>query len=241
VNRGRWSRRRVVQAGVAAGAGLLLAPSASVRAAPAHLDVVDVGLDAGHSRVDIGASGGGFGEYQHTLDLAMRIKPLLEGAGLTVALSRTDHEPLTAMAHRDLTTRTQIEQAARIAAVGQARIYVSIHFNGGPPTLRGTEVYYNSENAGPDSRRLAEALQRSVVAELAHFGYVTADRGAKEDLTAGKPYGHFFSLRGPMPSALVEGLFLSNPTEAQLLTDEAARQALAYGYVGGIVAYFAGG
>jgi N-acetylmuramoyl-L-alanine amidase len=235
----RLPRRQLLQAGAAAGAGLLLAPVPTARAAPAHFDA-DVGLDPGHSRVDVGASGGGFGEYQHTLDIAQRIKPLLEGAGLSVNLSRTDHEPLTAMSHPNADTRTQIEQSARIAAVGNVRIYVSIHFNGGPPSLSGTETYFNGETT-PDSRRLAMALQRSVVAELAEFGYATADRGAKEDLLAGKPYGHFFSLRGPMPSALVEGLFLSNPSEAQLLLQEVARQALARGYVGGIVAYFSGG
>ena len=218
---------------------MLLPQSRTVVAAPAHFDV-DVGLDPGHSRVDVGASGGGFGEYQHTLDIAQRIRPMLENAGLTVTLTRTDHEPLTAMSHPNVDTRTQIEQSARIAAAGNARIYVSIHFNGGPPSLRGTETYFNGETA-PDSRRLAMALQRSVVAELAEYGYATADRGAKDDLLAGKPYGHCFSLRGPMPSALVEGLFLSNPTEAQLLLQEDARQALAKGYVGGIVAYFAGG
>jgi N-acetylmuramoyl-L-alanine amidase len=236
----RLARRRLLRAGAAVGAGLLLAPSRDALAAPAHFDA-DVGLDAGHSRVDVGASGGGFGEYQHTLDIAERIKPLLEGAGLTVNLSRTNHEPLTAMSHPNADRRTEIEQSARIAAVGNVRIYVSIHFNGGPPSLRGTETYYNDETAGPDSRRLAMALQRSVVAELAEYGYATADRGAKSDLLAGKPYGHFFSLRGSMPSTLVEGLFLSNPTEADLLLQEDARQALARGYVGGIVAYFAGG
>ncbi|MCC7371096.1 MAG: N-acetylmuramoyl-L-alanine amidase [Chloroflexi bacterium] len=234
------TRRRVLQAGVLVGAGLALPSSRGVLAAPEGFDA-DVGLDPGHSRADVGASGGGFGEYQHTLDIAERIRPMLEAAGLSVRLSRTDHEPLTAMSHRDINVRTEIEQSARIAAVGTVRIYVSIHFNGGPPSLRGTETYYNSESAGPDSRRLALALQRSVVAELAEVGYQTADRGAKEDLAAGKPYGHFFSLRGPMPSALVEGLFLSNPAEAELLLREDARQALAKGYVGGIVAYFAGG
>jgi N-acetylmuramoyl-L-alanine amidase len=210
------------------------------QAQPALFDA-DVGLDPGHSRVDVGASGSGIGEYQHTLDIAQRIKPMLEQAGLTVNLSRADHEPLTAMSLRDVTERTRIEQAARIAAAGNVRIYVSIHFNGGPTSLRGTETYYNGENAGPESRRLADALQRSVVAELQEYGYATADRGVKEDLTAGKPYGHFFSLRGGMPSVLVEGLFLSNPTEGGLLLQDDARQAIARGYVGGIVAYFAGG
>ena len=76
----------------------------------------------------------GVGEYQHTLDIAQRIKPLLEQAGLRVNLSRTDHEPLSAMARSFGDERTHIEQAARIAAVGNVRIYVSIHFNGGPPS-----------------------------------------------------------------------------------------------------------
>jgi N-acetylmuramoyl-L-alanine amidase len=238
-----WSRRRVIGAGVGLGAGIALTGALGVPGAWAQSDDfdADVGLDPGHSRFDVGASGAGIGEYQHTFDLAQRIKPLLEGAGLRVNVSRADHEPLSAMSRSRGDQRTQIEQAARIAAVGNVRIYVSIHFNGGPPSLSGTETYYNSENAGPDSRRLAEALQRYVVAALEDVGYATADRGAKEDLLAGKPYGHFFSLRGGMPSALVEGLFLSNPAEGQLLLQEDTRQALANGYAGGIVAYFAGG
>jgi N-acetylmuramoyl-L-alanine amidase len=238
-----WSRRRVIGAGVGLGAGLALSGTLGVPGAwadPEGFDA-DVGLDPGHSRFDVGASGAGMGEYQVTLDIAQRVKPLLEGAGLRVNVSRTDHEPLSPMGRYGGDERIRVEQAARIAAVGNVRIYVSIHFNGGPPSLRGTETYYNSENAGPESHRLAEALQRYVVAELGDYGYATADRGAKEDLLAGKPYGHFFSLRGGMPSVLVEGLFLSNPTEGQLLLREDLRQALARGYVGGIVAYFTGG
>ena len=38
-------------------------------------------------------------------------------------------------------------QDARIAAAGPSRVYVSLHFNGGPASLRGTETYYNPERA----------------------------------------------------------------------------------------------
>jgi N-acetylmuramoyl-L-alanine amidase len=157
-----------------------------------------------------------------------------------VNLSRTDHRPLTAMSHPNTDERTRIEQTARIEAVGRVRIYVSIHFNGGgTPALRGTETYYNRDNAGPESRRLAEALQANILATLAGLGHAVVDRGAKDDLLAGKPYGHFFSLRGGMPSALGEPLFLSNPVEAQLLLRDEVRDALAQGYTGGILEYFA--
>lgn len=243
-----WSRRRVIRAGVGLGAGLALSGAlgragvlavAPALAAPAAFDA-DVGLDAGHSRVDVGASGAGVGEYELTLDVALRLKPMLESADLRVALTRTDHEPISAMSHSDPIERVRIEQAARIAAVGNARIYVSIHFNGGPASLHGTETYYNPDNHGPEGQRLAEAIHHAMLAELLAVGYATQDRGAKSDLTAGKPYGHFFMLRGPMPSVCGEALFLSNPTEGQLLLREDVRQAVATGYAGGILAYFAG-
>ena len=236
-----WSRRRALRAGAAAAAGLALGPRlARAQEVPSQFDA-DVGLDAGHSQVDVGASGAGVGEFQHTLDVAFRIVPLLEAAGLRVVLSRVDHQPLSPMSHPNLTERTRIEQTARIQAVGNVRAYVSVHFNAlGDSRVGGTETYYNADNAGPESVRLATALQRHVVAALWDLGYPTADRGPREDLRAGKPYGHFFSLRGGMPSALVEGLFLSNPTEATLLLREETRQAIARGYVGGILEYFAG-
>ena len=203
-------------------------------------ELADVGLDPGHSDADVGASGGGLRETDVTLNLALRIRPLLEAQGLRVALTRTDNRPLTAMNHPDAAvTRVRLEQEARIAAVTPARIYVSVHFNGHPNSaIRGTETYYNGDNHGPQSRRLADALQRHVLAELRATGYDALDRGVKEDLAAGKPYGHFFSLRGPMPSALVEGLFLSNPQEAALLRQDSTLDALARGYAEGIRTYF---
>ncbi len=219
-------------------AAVLVAPRG---AALAQDGLVDVGLDPGHSDADVGATGGGLREVDLTLALAQRIQPLLEAQGLRVALTRHDNQPLTPMNDRDFTTMTRLEQEARIAAVMPARIYVSVHFNGHPNVaLRGTETYYNGDNFGPDSQRLAGALQRAIVGALRASGYDVLDRGVKEDLSAGKPYGHFFSLRGPLPSALVEGLFLSNPTEAALLRQDSTIAALARGYAEGIRAYFAG-
>jgi N-acetylmuramoyl-L-alanine amidase len=239
----KW-RGRVLAAALAAAlaAGALALPGGAAWARGAAQDApVDVGLDPGHSDADVGAAGGGLREADLTLALALRIRPLLEAQGLRVALSRTDNRPLTAMSHPDPTARTRLEQEARIAAVAPARIYVSVHFNGHPNSaIRGTETYYNGDNFGPDSRRLAAALQAHVVGELRAAGVDALDRGVKEDLTAGKPYGHFFSLRGPQPSALVEGLFLSNPQDAAALRQDGTLDALARGYAEGIRAYFAG-
>ena len=204
---------------------------------PASL-TADVGLDPGHSRMDVGATGGGLREHELTLDIALRARRILEARDVKVALSRTDADPVSAWSAADLTDRTRIEQEARIRAVGRVRAYVSVHLNAfSSPSLAGTETYYNADNQGAESRRLAAALQAGVVRRLAEAGYAPRDRGVREDLAAGKPYGHFFSLRGGVPSALVEALFLSNPTEAALLSKESTREAIARGVADGVLAY----
>jgi N-acetylmuramoyl-L-alanine amidase len=204
---------------------------------------VDVALDPGHSRADVGASGGGLREYQVTLDLAERVKARLEAAHLTVRMTREDDQPLTPLANPNATNDIAAEEAARIAAGGSARVFISLHFNGGPTGLHGTETYFNPDRADDTATTdqvLAQSLQQSVIDALqSEVGYSSLDRGAKSDLTAGKPYGHFFSLSGPEPSALVESLFLSNPTEAALLRDDATLDALADGCAQGVLEYFA--
>lgn len=207
-----------------------------------QLPTVDVALDPGHSRADVGAAGYGLREYQLTFDLARRVKQRLETYHVTVRLTREDDQPLTPMLNPGADDDIQAEQEARIAAGGPARVFVSLHFNGGPVALRGTETYYNPERA-PDASandaQLAAALQQDVISALqTEVGYTAVDRGVKSDLLAGKPYGHFFSLRGPEPSALVENLFLSNPSDADALHDDATLDALADGCAQGILDYF---
>ncbi len=205
------------------------------------LPPVDVALDPGHSRADVGASGGGLREYQLTLNLAQRVRQRLEANHLSVRMTREDDLPLSNLTSPGLDAQIQIEQQARIAAAGPSSVYVSLHFNGGPVSLRGTETYFNPDRAADtDStdRVLATLLQQHVVQALAdEVGYASLDRGVKSDLLAGKPYGHFFGLRGPVTAALVENLFLSNATEAALLRDDATLDALADGCTQGILEY----
>ena len=82
-------------------------------------------------------------------------------------------------------------------------------------------------------------MQSAVVARLRATGHPVRDRGVKEDLTAGKPYGHFFSLRGGMPAVLLEALFLSNPTEAVLAGQEPIQWAIAQGIAEGVHRFLA--
>jgi N-acetylmuramoyl-L-alanine amidase len=220
---------------------VLFAALAALLLSTLPLEPVDVALDPGHSRADVGSTSGGLREYQLTLELAQRVRARLESAGLTVRLTREDELPLSNLRNPGATSQIQAEQEARIAAAGPSAIYVSLHFNGGPVSLRGTETYFNPDRTSDSSADwlLADALQRHVLAALAdELGYQSLNRGVKNDLAAGKPYGHFFSLRGPVPSALVENLFLSNATEAALLRDDATLDALADGCAQGVLEYF---
>jgi len=213
----------------------------SVEAVPAQGDeLVDVALDPGHSSWDVGATGGGFREYELTLDVAQRVRTLLEAEGLRVRLTRDDSRRVAPSVPSDLTAATEVEQGARIGAAGSARAFVSIHFNVHPDSsLRGTETYYNPENAGELSLRLASELQRETMTGIAEAGYASVDRGVRVDLSAGKPYGHFFSLRGPFPSALVEVLFLTSRADTDALHQDGMLDGSARGIARGISSYLA--
>jgi N-acetylmuramoyl-L-alanine amidase len=242
-----WSRMidaaRRGEPAVAAEPAPEVAPAVAVAptAAP-RPRLVDVGLDPGHSNADPGALGGGMRECDLTLPLARRVKALLEEQGLVVVLTRSDDRPLSSMSARDPTDRVREEQEARIAAAGDTRIYVSLHFNGHPDrSIRGIETYFNPSNREEESRRLAGSIQRHLIASVRATGYGVPDRGVKEDLSAGKPYGHFFSLRGGAPSVLVEAMFMTNPLEAWLLAQPDTLEAVAKGIATGIAEHLSGG
>jgi N-acetylmuramoyl-L-alanine amidase len=218
----------------------LLAVMTAPAAAQTSYDA-DVALDPGHSYVDVGAVGGGLREFEVNLDTAARVKELLEARGYSVVLTHDGPAPLTPMHAYDPIENVRIEYQARLEKIGRVRCFVGINYNGlNDQRLAGTETYYNVENFGDQSERLAGAIQRNMLDRLGQAGYAAVNRGVKSDLTIGKSYGHLFQLRGPQPSATVEGLFLTNPLDAEALWREDIRQAIAEGYSRGISEYLAG-
>ena len=206
---------------------------------PAYSGRIDVALDPGHSRADPGATGGGLVEHELTLAAG------LEGAGQAGGARPRGGDDAHRRPTADGLQEPRRDDPHPFGAGGadrrwgRARVYVSLHFNGNnDPRVGGSSVYYNPENHGPASQRLAALLQQEIVARVREAtGYPLRDIGVLSDLTAGKPYGHFFSLRGPFPSALVEAMFLTNPREAALLADEATLDALADAYAVAIQRY----
>ena len=151
-------------------------------------------------------------ESDVNLDISFRLDAYLRARGARTILTRTQDlaggdRPYTT-AGADLRARVQIANEAG------AELFVSVHNNALNSTASGTEAfhyYYSS----PAARVLATEVQREMVRALG-----LPDRGVK---TAG-----FYVLRYTvMPAVLVEGAFLSNPSEALLLADPAVRQRIA--------------
>ena len=158
-------------------------------------------IDAGHGGFDRGGiSGQRVAESTMNLDVALRLRSILEASGYHVVMTR-DRDVFI-----PLGTRVAIANAYRDA------IFVCIHFNATPRrSASGIETYfYSSQSLG-----LASAIHYYVAG-----GAPSANRGVRRR--------GFYVLRNTrIPSVLVECGFLTNPTEAQYAQNSSYRQKLA--------------
>jgi N-acetylmuramoyl-L-alanine amidase len=169
-----------------------------------------IAVDPGHP--PLGAMGPtGVREPDVTLAVGKKLQGLLERAGATVIMLRTNDEP--------------VELAPRVmhAERADADILVSIHANAlpdgvNPFTNNGTSVYYFQ----PRSVELARALDRALVRQ---FGFRDLGIG-RADLALARPTW--------MPSALCEGLFLMLPDQEAVLASEDGEWRYARGVVEGL-------
>jgi N-acetylmuramoyl-L-alanine amidase len=223
-------------------------------------------LDPGHGGLDPGvvgttASGATVQEKDATLAVAWRLASLLRADGYVVVMARTQDTTAVKLSDADSSSgaitssavhRDLVERAACANAAG-ADVLVSIHFDGfSDPSVGGTETFYDSARPfTAANRRLATDLQSALVTRLGapDRGVVTDDQLVAPTLTvSGQRYGHLIELgpRSPgwvdnpsqMPGALVEPLFVTNPSEAQIAADPAGQQKIGAALEAGLVKYF---
>jgi N-acetylmuramoyl-L-alanine amidase len=184
-----------------------------------------IGLDPGHGGADPGACGEtGLKEKNADLDIALRLKPLLEQAGAQVCLTRqTDvnlcapGDPLAVQLHarRTLTKRAGCD------------LFLSVHNNdigdgGDRHYAYGTETYYWT----PMSVLPARCVQKAVCAAL----------GTNFRFTSWRP---FYVLRETdCPRLLVECAYVSHPKEEAELKSADFRQRAAQGIFAGLQEFF---
>jgi N-acetylmuramoyl-L-alanine amidase len=158
-------------------------------------------LDAGHGGYDRGGvPGQRISEKDKTLDVAQRLKRILQADGYRVIMTR-DSDVFV-----PLGTRVAIANSYRDAS------FISIHFNCASRVgANGIETYYYRS----DSASLAASIHRNVVSSAP-----SENRGIRRR-------GFYVLRRTSIPSVLVECGFLTNPTEGRLALSGDYRQRLA--------------
>jgi N-acetylmuramoyl-L-alanine amidase len=234
------------------------APTVSPTPVPInHAAPYKVALEAGHGGPNyLGASaydseGNQWIEKDLTLDLSMRVGVLLTAMGYDVLQIRTDDSTLTDFAWFDYHGSLIREAQARIdvANAASADAYVAIHFNGwSDGSLSGTESYCNPDRSfGEASCQLATDLKDAVLSHVRADGYELADRGLRNDADVQGPaeIAHSWVLgTNPdfrpalMPGAIIESMFLSNPSDLDYLRRPEALDVIAAGIAEGIDNYF---
>jgi N-acetylmuramoyl-L-alanine amidase len=203
--------------------------------------ITTICLDPGHGGKDSGNRVGfgffGHSEKTYTLLLAFELRDQLKKLGFNVMLTRTSDT------YVDLPVRPALANKHGVD------LFISLHFNAtqvgknevaGPETYCITPVGASSSNAqgegGGDgatvanryenkSLLLAYQMQKSLVRNLG-----VEDRGVRR--------ARFAVLRdAAMPAILIEGGYMTNPTEGKKIYDAAYRKQMAAAIVKGILAY----
>lgn len=175
-------------------------------------------LDPGHGGGSTGAAYGGVSEKDLNLSIAQKTASLLEEAGLTAVLTRTDD--------RDV----GLYERTGLASEQNADIFVSIHCNASLTNPSAAGIYTASYSRGDEGWALSELL-RQTMTEAAG----AADMGGEErpDLAVLRT--------AAMPAALVECGYMSTPEELALLVRPEYQDSLARGIADGIIAYLTPG
>lgn len=173
-----------------------------IAAAPsAHAVPTTVVIDAGHGGYDRGGiPGQRVAESVMTLDVAQRLRSILQASGYRTVMTRSSDVFVP------LGTRVAIANS------NQGAIFVCIHFNSATRRgANGIETYFYSRQSLP----LASAIHYYVAG-----GAPSPNRGVRRR-------GYYVLRRTNIPAVLVECGFLTNPTEASYVQSANYRQKLA--------------
>jgi N-acetylmuramoyl-L-alanine amidase len=190
-------------------------------------------IDPGHGGNDDGAKANGLIEKELTLDVAKRLDKILRVYNFPTVLTRSDDK--------------YVALSDRVAAGNKIddSLFVSIHFNQSRSgAVGGVETFYADRKVPPEQEwtwigffdkpvappadngeTLAGFIQASLVMKME-----SSNRGLKTKML-------YVVRHTRAPAVLVEGGFLSNPLEAQLLKNADYKDRLAAAVAEGIVSY----
>jgi N-acetylmuramoyl-L-alanine amidase len=219
------------------------------------LGIHTIVIDPGHGGTDPGCVGrNGEKEKDLVLDVCLRLQKLLAAVkSLQVLLTREtdifiplENRTVTANQNQaDLFISVHANSSLNPKRTGIETFYLNLSTDPAVEEIAAREnaattksiskmkdilLKIMQNNKIPESRDLAEKIQRSLILHLSRFYGDVQNLGAK-----GGPF--WVLIGGEMPSILVEISHLSNAREAARLKDETFRQRVAQGIYQGVMAY----
>ncbi len=189
-----------------------------------------VTIDAGHGIPDEGAQNeNGLTEARINLKIALKVQKLLEVSNCTVILTRSDENGIYDIDSKTLREMkvSDMKNRVKIGNSSDSDIFISIHLNKIPQNqYYGWQTFYkkNSEEGKKLSNYIQENLNQSIQIENKRVPQTISGKYIIENLE--------------IPTVIVECGFLSNPTEANLLTQNDYQDKIAWGIYCGIMDYF---
>jgi hypothetical protein len=161
---------------------------------------------------DPGVVVGSVMEKEITLDLAFRLRTLLQREKVRVVLTRTGDQYV------------EISERWNRAHAANAQMFVSLHINAydGDSSINGASVLYPK----PDSLSFAQAIDAGLAQTLKRFQIADDGVVSKPELW----------VHADIPTATVEPAYLTNPRERSLLLQDDFRAAIAMGIFQGMLA-----
>lgn len=172
-------------------------------------------VDVGHGGFDSGKIGiHGELEKNVNLQIALKLKKILEDDGMSVIMTREDDQGL----YDENASNKKVQDLQRRCDLindKKPTLTVSIHQNSyTSPEIKGAQVFYYTTSI--ESKKLAEIMQASLIDNVDPDNH----REAKSNDS------YYILKKTSSPIIIVECGFLSNPEEAEKLSDEAYQQKI---------------
>lgn len=183
-------------------------------------------IDVGHGGIDSGkVSSDGILEKDVNLVIAKKLKALLEQEDVCVTLTR---ESDTGLYQESDSNKKVADLQNRCALIEKLNpdCTVSIHQNSfSSPEVKGAQVFYYGQSG--EGETLAKLVQESLV-----------ERVDPENHRQAKANESYYLLKRTVsPTVIVECGFLSNPTEAALLTSDEYQNRLVWAIHMGVMEF----
>ncbi len=187
-------------------------------------------IDAGHGGIDGGATtDAGLPEKDINLSISLTLRDLFAASGWKVVMTRSEDVDLSS-AGKSVAARKTEDLKARLSLFEQTEdcIVLSIHQNHYEgASSHGAQMFYGGQNAF--SKELAASIQNRIVKEL------QPDNARQIKQITKDVYIVYHTTR---PIVLCECGFLSNPSDAALLSDEMYCKEMAFCIYAGVIDAF---